>query len=55
MLNPSQLGNMLFVAPAIVAKSSWTEKNPTTKCADIAICGFNTTFGKESNEVGWEK
>lgn len=54
MLNLSQLGNMLFVAPAIVAESSWTEKN-TTKCADIAICGLSTTFGKESNEVGWEK
>lgn len=26
MLNISQLGNMLFVAPAIVDESSWTEE-----------------------------
>lgn len=50
MLNLSQLGNMLFVAPAIVDESSWIEE--TTKCAGTAICSLSTTFRKERNEVG---
>lgn len=46
MLNLSQLGNVVSVAPAVVL-----DRRNTTKCAGIAICGLSTTFRKERNEL----